>query len=83
MKMKEEKESLLPADNPLIGAIRRRMKELNVNQKKAASMLGLSESRISDLLNGRRKINLNIAVKLRNNFGISADFILDNFDALP
>ena len=38
----------------------------------------ISESRISELLSGKRALNLNLVKRLRDNFGISADFILDN-----
>lgn len=61
----------------LLDAIREKMEEKGVNQKQTAKLLGISESRVSDLLNGRRKLNLNIAKRLRDNFGISADLILD------
>ena len=59
----------------LTDTIREKMEEKGVNQKQAAKLLGISESRFSDLLNGKRKLNLNIAKRLRDNFGISADFI--------
>ena len=62
----------------LIDAIRERISDKGLNQKQAAKLLGISESRVSDILNGRRKINLNIAKRLRDNFGVSIDFILDN-----
>ena len=61
----------------LTDTIREKMEEKGVNQKQAAKLLGISESRFSDLLNGKRKLNLNIAKRLRDNFGISADFIFD------
>lgn len=61
----------------LTETIREKMEEKGVNQKQAAKLLGISESRVSDLLNGRRKLNLNIAKRLRDNFGIPADLILD------
>lgn len=61
----------------LTDAIREKMEEKGINQKQTAKLLGISESRVSDLLNGRRKLNLNIAKRLRDNFGISADLILD------
>ncbi|NDV60714.1 type II toxin-antitoxin system HigA family antitoxin [Bacteroides sp. 519] len=59
-------------------AIKDKMKADNLKQNEAAKVLGISESRISELLNGRRPLNLNIVKKLRDNLGISADFILDN-----
>lgn len=59
-------------------AIKERMKAENLRQKEVAKSLGVSESRISDLLNGRRPLNLNIVKRLRDNLGIPADFILDN-----
>ena len=59
-------------------AIKQRMSIGNIKQKDAAKKLGVSESRVSELLSGRRSLNLNIVKRLRDNFGISADFILDN-----
>jgi len=50
----------------------------NLKQKNVAKMLGVSESRISDLLNGKRPLNLRIAKRLRDELGISADFILNH-----
>lgn len=59
-------------------AIRKKMETENLKQKETAKRLGVSESRVSDILNGRRPLNLNIVKRLRDNFGIPADFILDN-----
>jgi HTH-type transcriptional regulator/antitoxin HigA len=59
-------------------AIKERMEAENIKQKEAAKRLGVSESRISELLSGKRSLNLNLVKRLRDNFGISADFILDN-----
>ena len=59
-------------------AIKQRMSIGNIKQKDAAKKLGVSESRVSELLPGRRSLNLNMVKRLRDNFGISADFILDN-----
>ena len=59
-------------------AIKKRMDVDNIKQKEAAKKLGVSESRISELLSGKRSLNLNMVKRLRDNFGISADFILDN-----
>ena len=61
----------------LTDTIREKLEEKGVNQKQAAKLLGISESRISDLLNGKRKLNINMAKKLRDYLGISADLILD------
>ena len=59
-------------------AIKQRMSIGKRKQKDAAKKLGVSESRVSELLSGRRSLNLNMVKRLRDNFGISADFILDN-----
>ena len=58
--------------------IKKKMADKKIKQKEAARMLGISESRISELLNGKRAINLNIAKRLRDYFGIPADFIFDH-----
>ncbi len=59
-------------------AIKEKMRSENIKQKETARRLGISESRVSDLLSGRRPLNLNLVKRLRDNLGIPADFILDN-----
>lgn len=61
----------------LINKICERMEERFINQKELAKMLGISESRMSDILSNKRQINLKIAREIRNKLDISADFILD------
>ena len=58
--------------------IKKQMVDKKIKQKEAAKMLGISESRVRELLKGKRALNLNIAKRLRDCFGIPADFILDN-----
>ena len=58
--------------------IKKQMDSQKIKQKEAAKILGISESRVSELLNGKRGLNLNIAKRLRDYFGIPADFIFDN-----
>lgn len=58
--------------------IKKQMVDKKIKQKEAAKMLGISESRVSELLNGKSALNLNIAKRLRDCFGIPADFILDH-----
>jgi len=62
----------------ITGEILKRMTEKRLKQKNVAKMLGTSESRISDLLNGKRPLNLRIVKHLRDELGISADFILNH-----
>ena len=54
----------------------KRMKERQLRQKNLSEMLGISESRISDLLKGKRPLNLRIVKRLRDELDISADFLL-------
>jgi len=56
----------------------KRMAEKQLKQKSVARMLGISESRTSDLLNGKRPLNLRIVKRLRDELGIPADFILNH-----
>lgn len=62
----------------LTAEIQSRISELNLRQKDAAKILGISESRMSDLLNGNRGLTLKVMKGLRDKFGIPADFMLDN-----
>jgi len=58
--------------------IMKRMKERQLKQKNVARMLGVSESRVSDLIHGKRQLNLRIVKRLRDELNISADFIIDH-----
>ncbi|MDR0295295.1 MAG: helix-turn-helix domain-containing protein, partial [Prevotellaceae bacterium] len=62
----------------IVAEIVRKMREKHLKQKNVAQMLGVSESRISDLMHGKRPLNLQIVKRLRNELGISADFILNH-----
>lgn len=66
--------------SPAITAmVKEKLFVLKLKQREAATLLGISEARMSDLLKGKRGINLRLAKKLRDGLGIPADFILDNF----
>ena len=62
----------------ITGEIMKRMTEKRLRQKNVAQMLGISESRISDLLHEKRPLNLQIVKRLRDELGTSADFILNH-----
>ena len=57
--------------------IRFKMYEMNIKQNQLAEILEMSEARISELLNGKRKLNLEIAKKLHRKLNIDAKFLLD------
>ena len=63
--------------NPLVVNIRSKMEEMNLTQKGVAQMIGVDEARISEIMRGKRRINLNIAKKLNTRLHIPADVILE------
>ena len=74
----EDSIPLMPIKAPstLIEMIRYKMFELNLRQKQLAKILNISEARISELLTGKRKINIELAQKLHTKLNIDAHFIL-------
>ena len=56
--------------------IRYKMFEMNLKQKQLAKVLVISEARISELLAGKRKLNIELAKKLHTKLNIDAHFIL-------
>lgn len=60
----------------LIEMIELRMYQERLNQKALAQKLGTSETRVSELLKGKRKVNFDLAKKLHEILNINADFIL-------
>ena len=76
---KFEDENLhLPKPKTLVGMIQLKMFELKLKQKQLADILNIPESRVSEMMKGKRKITLPIAQKLYEKLDIPADFILEN-----
>ena len=75
----EDSLSLMPIKAPttLIEMIRYKMFEMNLKQKQLANILEISETRISELLTGKRKLNIDMAKKLHSKLNIDAHFILE------
>jgi HTH-type transcriptional regulator / antitoxin HigA len=67
----------LPAQS-LIGMIEVKMFERRMKQKELAAFLEISETTLSEVLKGKRKINLDLAKKLYKQLGIASDFILES-----
>lgn len=73
----EYEEEYYPVEKPTLpDIIRLRMAELKISQKKLASVLNVSPSRISEYLNGKSEPTLKIARLLRDELNIDADIIL-------
>ena len=60
----------------IVGMIQIKMFERQLKQKDLALILNVSETTLSEILNGKRKINLSLAQQLYQKLNISADFIL-------
>ncbi|TAE33463.1 MAG: helix-turn-helix domain-containing protein [Cytophagales bacterium] len=56
--------------------IRLRMFQENMKQKDAAQTLGISETRLSEVLAGKRRVNMDLAKRLHERLRIRAEFIL-------
>jgi HTH-type transcriptional regulator / antitoxin HigA len=72
-----EKENVpFPMPTTLIGMIELKMYEMRLKQRDLADFLGVESSRVSEYLNGKRKINIEIAKKIHEKLGIDGNFIL-------
>ena len=67
----------MPAQS-LVGMIQIKMFERRIKQKELALLLDISETTLSEVLNGKRKVNLELAKKLYKKLGIASDFILES-----
>lgn len=65
-----------PLPTTLIGMIELKMYEMKLKQRDLAVVLGIESSRVSEYLNGKRKINLEFAKKIHEKLGIDGNFIL-------
>ena len=56
--------------------IKTQMEKNHLKQRSLAKMLEIPESRVSDLMKGKRPLNLNVVKKLHTKLNIPADFLL-------
>ncbi|GHB62806.1 helix-turn-helix domain-containing protein [Persicitalea jodogahamensis] len=55
-----------------------KMYERKMNQREMAQLLEIAETRLSEVMRGKRRVSLTLAKQLRAKLGIDADFILEN-----
>ncbi|WP_080059078.1 helix-turn-helix domain-containing protein [Spirosoma aerolatum] len=74
----EDSIPLMPIRTPdtLPGMIHIKMAERNMKQKDMAKLLGVSTARLSEVMNGKRRITIDLAKKLYERLDISPEFIL-------
>lgn len=66
-----------PVKKPLLSdAIKVRMAEMGLNQKRLSELLGVSTSRVSEYLNGKSEPTLKVARKISVKLGIDASIVL-------
>jgi HTH-type transcriptional regulator / antitoxin HigA len=75
----EKRIKLVPTRQPLTLAemLNLKMFQMHLSQKALATLLEVPESRISELLNGKRKLNMELAKKLHSRLKIDASFLLE------
>ncbi len=64
------------APDTLIFRIERFMYEHRLKKQELAALLGISNSRLSEVLNGKRAVNMDLGRRLFTKLHIPADFIL-------
>ncbi len=65
----------VPPDS-LIYRIERYLYEHRLQKQELAALLGITGTRLSEVLNGKRAVNLDLARRLHLKLGIEAEFIL-------
>lgn len=75
----EDQLQLMPLPPTTIaGMIELRMFERKLKQKELAQQLGITPTRLNEVLNGKRKVNMDLAKRLHKQLNISAEFILEH-----
>jgi HTH-type transcriptional regulator/antitoxin HigA len=67
----------IPAPTTLAGLIELRMYELKLKQRDAAKLLGLSDAKLSLILNGKQKPDVALLKAAHNNLHIDANLLLE------
>ena len=79
-KYENETEKIYPFEgrNPLIVALEEEMFKRRMKQREFAEFLGISDSRLSDIIRGKASISINVAKSLHSKLGIDGNIILEN-----
>ncbi len=73
-----EKDNIsFPAPTTLLGMIELKMYEMKLKRKDLAVILGVEASRVSEMMNGKRRISVEVAKGLHEKLGIDGNFILE------
>lgn len=75
----EKRIKLVPVRGPMTlpEVLNLKMFQLHLSQKQLAALLDMPESRMSEILRGKRRINMDLAKKLHSRLKIDAGFILE------
>lgn len=73
----EQTNMSFPKPTTLTGMIEWKMYEMKLKQKDLAQLLGIENSRVSEVLNGKRRITLDLAKRIHEKLGIDGNFILE------
>src|SRR5690606_17683359 len=68
----------LPKPTTLRGMIELKMYERGMNRSRLAELLGIGLSKVSDILNGKRKPDVTFLKAAHQKLGIDAEFLLRN-----
>jgi HTH-type transcriptional regulator/antitoxin HigA len=70
---------LMPIRKPktLVEMLELKMYERRLKQKELAELLGISATRLSEVMQGKRKVNIDLAKRLHSVLKIDAEFILE------
>ena len=73
----EEEHYPMPVESAALPEmIRLRMFQGNLKQRDTAKVLGITETRLSEVLTGKRKVNIDLAKRLHAKLHIRAEYIL-------
>lgn len=73
----EQATMTFPKPTTLAGMIEWKMYEMKLKQKDLAQLLEIEPSRMSEVLNGKRAVTLDLAKRLHEKLGIDGNFILE------
>jgi HTH-type transcriptional regulator/antitoxin HigA len=68
----------IPMPKNVVEMIELKMYQMKLKQKDVANLLEITPTRLSEVLHGKRKINMDLAKRLHEKLKIDAEFILKN-----
>jgi len=77
-KFEDRELKIMPLKMDINSMVKQKINEMNLSQVKLASLLGIAPAKLSQILNGKRSVDIPFLKAIHKELNIDANFLLEN-----